>query len=126
MNLPRIVFLYGSLLMLNFTASQAQQDAVIEQGEGSSSVSAASTALTPLAQDAREFIKVWELTPRFINDEDDEDPLRIYEGYINQIIETEILNTFLLLILSIPFILYLKISLLRKTEKQEKMRLRYY
>ncbi len=94
MNLPKIIFLCGSCLLLNLTISQAQ-DAVIEQGEGSSSVPAASTALTPLAQDAREFLEIWQRTPRFINnDEDDEDPLSIYEGYINQIIEVDNFQNF--------------------------------
>jgi hypothetical protein len=89
MKLSKIISLCGSFLLLNITLSQAQEEVIEQGGESSSSVPGASSSLTPLAQDALEFIRIWETTPRVINNEDEEDPLRIYEGYINQIIEVD-------------------------------------
>ncbi|AIK96399.1 hypothetical protein [Candidatus Odyssella acanthamoebae] len=95
MKLSKVIFLCGScLLLLNLTLSQAQ-DEVVEQGKASSSSAPrASASLTPLSQDAGEFLKIWQGTPRFINNDDEQDPLRIYEDYINQIIETDNVENF--------------------------------
>lgn len=88
MNLAKIVFLSSAYLFLNMTAGQAVQTDQEQGSSSSSSTAAPSSFLTPLQEDANQFLLIWEG-----RDEEDNN-LGDYESYINQIIRADNLRVF--------------------------------